>query len=148
MNRLRRSAITLLATLAIAFAGASPAVAASPAFTVTTSGDVALPAQTAFAHTYTVTNTGDAAGQAGVWETTSSYLVILSVQSPQCSIYYAFLHGGAKVQGGTYCNLGIIQPGASVTVTEMFKTKTFSVSPTIAVNHRSPIDGRWLVTIQ
>lgn len=140
--------LTIALTAGLLAALAGPVSASGPAFTVTTSGDVTLSAQTTFTHSYTVTNTGDAAGAAGVWETTSSYLVIVSTPAPQCAIYYAFLHGGAKVQGGTYCNLGTIEPGASVTITETFKTKTFSCGPTIAVNKRSPIDAQWNVTIQ
>lgn len=148
----RRSIYLSLAVI-VAFAAlllvAVPRVRAdSPAFTVTTSGDVVLPAQTVFTHSYTVTNTGDAAGAAGVWETTSAYIIVVSTPAPQCAVYYGSLHGGGKVQAGTYCNLGTIEPGASVTVTETFKTKYGPVCPTVAVNRRSPVDAHWCVTIQ
>lgn len=143
----RHISAILFATAAVLAAVAPASAAPAPHFVATTSYPGTLPTTTQFQHAYTVTNDGDAPGAFGVWETFGTAVTVITIQSPDCAIYYGSLKGGGKVQAGVYCKGPILNPGQSITYSSTLKTKFGSACANISVNNRSVQSGRWCVTV-
>jgi len=145
---MKRHFWAILFAIAALAASVAPASAAPAARFVASTADAGtLPATTQFQHAYTVTNVGDAPGAFGVWETFGTAVTVITIQSPDCAIYYGSLKGGGKVQAGVYCKGPILNPGQSITYSSTLKTKFGSACANISVNDRSVRSGFWCVTV-
>jgi hypothetical protein len=125
-------AITVL--LGVLLASVAPATAIGfPDLTITSSQPANVAALTTFSHEFAATNVGGVAGQAQVHDSFSTIFDVVGLDNDQCYVATVLVRM-RRQQAGVVCNLGVIAPGASVTVTETLRAKYTSYSGSVVVN--------------
>lgn len=154
---MRRLILAIAAVLAITAPATAVATATGlPDLTIASSqpGDVA-PLST-FSHSFTLTNAGGAAGQAQVHDSFSTTFDVVALDNKDCYVATVLVRM-RRQQAGVVCNLGAIEPGASVTVTETLRARYTSFSGSVVVNRNHNIEleadysnnsGYWSVTVR
>jgi hypothetical protein len=136
---LRRLILALVAVLAMIAAPATAMGTALPDLTIVSSqpGDVAP--LTTFTHSFTVTNAGGTAGQAQVHDSFSTAFDVVALDNPDCYVATVLVRM-RRQQAGVVCNLGEIEPGTSLTVTETLRAKYTSYSGSVVVNRNHNVE--------